>query len=132
MVCRLMRQLLAVYKYNIKPSNIYSMYKMCTDNNKIRLLQHERASNSQYLDLAMTRTHLAISVNQRVAMAQQKYHFITQSSNSEMSQHMRLRHFSTSHALLCNSATYETAHTPSHQNTASSLKPDYKTHRHLL
>jgi len=71
MVDTLMRQLLAVYKYNIKRSNIYSMYKMCTDNNKIRLLQHERASNAQSLDLALARTHLAISVNQRVAMAQQ-------------------------------------------------------------
>ena len=50
MVCRVMRQLLVVYKYNIKRSCIYSMYKMCTDNNKIRLLQHERASNSQSPD----------------------------------------------------------------------------------
>jgi len=44
------KEFIAVYKYNTKQSTIYNIYKMCTDNNKIRLLQHEHASNSQFLD----------------------------------------------------------------------------------
>jgi len=50
MVYRLMKELIAVYKYNMKQSTIYNIYQMCTGNNKIRLLQHELASNSQFLD----------------------------------------------------------------------------------
>jgi len=42
MVCTLMKQLNTFYKYyiKVKQSNIYNIYKMCTDNNdKIRLSQ---------------------------------------------------------------------------------------------
>jgi len=102
-VCTLIRQRLAVYKYNIKRSNIYSMYKMCTDNNKIRLLQHERASNSQVLGLSDDPDTLSDQCQPTCCNGSAKYHSITQSSNSETSQHMRRRHFSISHVFLCNS-----------------------------
>jgi len=123
MVCRVMRQLLVVYKYNIKRSNIYSMYKMCTDNNKIRLLQHERASNSQSSDTLSDQCQPTCRNGSAKCLSITKL-------QSETTQHMRRRHFRISHAFLCNSRDN---HTPSrHQNTASSLKPDYETYRHLL
>ena len=122
MVCRLMRQLLVVYKYNIKRSSIYNMCKMCTDNNKIRLEQHERASNSQSPDTLSDQCQPTCRSGSAKCLSTTKLH-------SETTQHMRRRHFSISHAFLCNSRDN---HTPSRQNTASSLKPDHKTHRHLL
>jgi len=96
MVYTLMRQVLAVYKYNIKRSNIYSMYKMCTDNNKIRLFQHERASNSQSSDTLSDQCQPTCRKGSAKCLSIRKLH-------SETTQHMRWRHFSISHAFLCNS-----------------------------
>jgi len=96
MVDTLLRQLLAVYKYNIKRNNIYSMYKMCTDNNKISLLQHQRASNSQSPDTLSDQYQPTCRNGSAKCLSITKLH-------SETTQHMRRRHFSISHAFLCNS-----------------------------